>query len=173
VNGRTASPPHAAGERAGDRRRQGHIDWARLVLAGYSLGGHRVLGLAGAWPGWRLDGVRAVLALAPYVRPFLARRTLGGLVAPVMCQGGTLDVGINPWLGKPMGAYESSPPPRYYVEMQRAGHLAWTDLRRVDHATIARYGVAFLNRYVLKSSGYEVLTRRRGAVGTLRWAVES
>jgi hypothetical protein len=72
-----------------------------------------------------------------------------------------------------MGAYESSPPPRYYVEMQRAGHLAWTDPRRVDHATIARYGVAFLNRYVLKSSGYEVLTRRRGAVGTLRWAVES
>lgn len=150
---------------------QGRIDWTRLGLAGYSLGGYTMLGLGGAWPGWRLDGVKAVLALAPYVQPFLVRRTLGGLVAPVMYQGGTLDFEINPWLGKRAGAYESSPGPKYYVEMQQAGHSAWTDQRRVDPQTIGRYGVAFLNRYVLGSGGSAILTRPSGAVATLRWAV--
>jgi predicted dienelactone hydrolase len=150
-----------------------HIDWARLGLAGYSLGGYTMLGLAGGCPGWRLGGVKAVLALAPYLQPFLVRRTLGGLVAPVMYQGGTLDTDINPWLGKPMGAYESSPSPKYYVEMQGASHIAWTDMQQVDHAAITRYGVAFMNRYVLGRGGSRVLTRRSAGVARLRGAAGS
>jgi predicted dienelactone hydrolase len=106
------------------------IDWLRFGLVGHSLGGYTVLGLGGAWPNWRLDGIKAVLALSPYVHPFLVRRTLAGLDAPVMYQGGTLDFGITPALHKAMGAYDLSPMPKYYVELKRAGHFAWTDLRQ-------------------------------------------
>ena len=147
----------------------GRIDWARLGLAGYSLGGYTMLGLTGAWPSWRIGGAKAVLALAPYLQPFLVGRTLGGLTVPVMYQGGTLDTDINSWLGKPKGAYETSPAPKYYVEMQGASHIAWTDMQPVDHATIVRYSVAFLNRYVSGNSR-SVLPRRSGDVATMRWS---
>jgi pimeloyl-ACP methyl ester carboxylesterase len=80
-----------------------------------------------AWPGWKLDGVKAVLALSANVQPFLVRGTLAGLGAPVMYQGGTLDFGITPALHKAMGAYDLSPMPKYYVELKGAGHFAWTD----------------------------------------------
>jgi predicted dienelactone hydrolase len=59
------------------------IDWQRFGLIGHSLGGYTVLGLGGVWPSWKLDGVKAVLALSPYVQPFLVRRTPAGLGAPI------------------------------------------------------------------------------------------
>jgi predicted dienelactone hydrolase len=103
------------------------IDWHCFGLVGHSLGGYTVLGLDGAWPSWKLGGVKAVLALSPYVQPFLVRGTPAGLGAPVMYQGGTLDVGITPALHKAMGAYDLLPMPKYYVELKGAGHFAWTD----------------------------------------------
>jgi pimeloyl-ACP methyl ester carboxylesterase len=148
------------------------IDWQRLGLVGHSLGGYTVLGLAGAWPDWKLDGVKAVLALSPYVQPFLLRHSLAGLAAPVMYQGGTLDFGITPFLGKPMGAYDQSPSPKYYVELRRAGHLAWTDLGDVDHAAIVAYSVAFLDRYLRGATASGLLTEPTAAVATLRYATE-
>jgi pimeloyl-ACP methyl ester carboxylesterase len=78
-----------------------------------------------------------VLALSPYVQPLLVRRTLAGLDAPVMYQGGTLDFGITPALHNATGAYNLSPTPKYYVELKGADHLAWTDLRRTFHDPIA------------------------------------
>ncbi len=41
----------------------------------HSLGGYAVLALGGACVGQRLDGVQAVLALSPYLTPFIRRRT--------------------------------------------------------------------------------------------------
>ena len=49
----------------------GKIDWSKLGLMGHSLGGYTVLGLAGAWPSWRIPGVKAVVALSPWCLPFL------------------------------------------------------------------------------------------------------
>jgi predicted dienelactone hydrolase len=46
-----------------DARFRARVDWTRLGLAGHSLGGYTVLGLSGAWPSWKLPGVKAVLAL--------------------------------------------------------------------------------------------------------------
>ena len=60
------------------------VDWTRIGLVGHSLGGYTVLGLGGAWPAWRLPGIRAVLALSPYALPFVIRHDLSGLSAPVM-----------------------------------------------------------------------------------------
>ena len=44
------------------------FDWKRCGLVGHSLGGYTLLGLGGAWPSWRFDGIKAVLALSPYVQ---------------------------------------------------------------------------------------------------------
>lgn len=143
-----------------------HADWSRLGLAGHSLGGYTVLGLAGAWPGWRLGGVKAVLALSPYAQPFVARHSLGGLAAPVMYQGGTRDLGITPALLGPDGAYAQSPAPKLLLELDGAGHFAWTDLRRGAHAAITRYAVAFFDRYLRDLPAPE-LTEPRGAVARL------
>src|SRR5437879_824972 len=111
-----------------DQRFRDRADLSRLGLAGHSLGGYTVLGLAGAWPSWKLGGVKAVLALSPYGQPFVRHKTLAQLSAPVMYQGGTWDFGITPSINKSMGAYEQSPAPKYYVGFTRATHFAWTNI---------------------------------------------
>ena len=157
---------------AEDARWRGRADLQRLGLAGHSLGGYTVLGLAGAWPGWKLDGVKAVLALSPYSQPFIQHRTLGGLAAPVMYQGGTRDLGITPALRRAMGGYDQSSAPKYYVEFARAGHLAWTDIRRDAHAPIVAYSLAFMDRYVRAAPADPLLTHASAGVAALRYASE-
>jgi predicted dienelactone hydrolase len=151
---------------------QRRLDWTRLGLVGHSLGGYTVLGLGGAWPQWKLDGVKAVLALSPYSQPFVVQRTLPSLAAPVMFQGGTRDLGITPALRRPMGAYDQSPSPKYYVEIDAAGHLAWTDLQRQTHATIIAYSLAFMNRYLTGAEADPVLSHAAAGVADLRYALE-
>ena len=131
-----------------DAKWSASIDWSQLALAGHSLGGYTVLGLAGAWSSWKLPEVKAVLALSPYASPFINSHTLGALAVPVMYQGGTRDIGISPFIGKGGGAYDQTASPAYYVEFESAGHLAWTDLVPTSHSSIEYYSVAFLNRYV-------------------------
>jgi predicted dienelactone hydrolase len=143
-----------------DKRFADRLDWSRLALAGHSLGGYTVLGLSGAWPSWKLPDVRAVLALSPYVQPFLAKGTLGGLTVPVMYQGGTRDWGITPWLARTSGAYAKSPSPKYFIELKGATHFAWTDLGRLDRPAITAYSVAFLD--------YHDLDRQNAAATLLR-----
>jgi len=134
--------------RADDRFSE-RADWSRLGLAGHSLGGYTVLALGGAWPGWKLSNVKAVLALSPYTKPFLLHGTLAGLSAPVMYQGGTLDYGVTPAIHKSMGAYDKSPEPKYYVEFNRIGHFAWADIgRRKARKAIVAYSLTFMNYYV-------------------------
>jgi predicted dienelactone hydrolase len=151
---------------------QARIDWSRLGLAGHSLGGHTVLGLGGAWPGWRLSGVKAVLALSPYSQPFVAHQTLKGLSAPVMYQGGTRDPGITPAVSKPRGAYDQSPMPKYFVEFEGAGHLAWTNLPSPAHEAITACSLAFMNHYLKGAAAEATLTQAGSAIAALRYASE-
>jgi pimeloyl-ACP methyl ester carboxylesterase len=152
-----------------DPRFRERIDLARVGLVGHSLGGYTVLGLAGAWPSWRLPGVRAVLALSPYDQPYLAHRTLGGLAVPVMYQTGTLDFGIGPSLTRVAGGYDASPAPKYLVEFRGYGHFAWTNLRTDSHEPIADYSVAFLDHYVRGLPAPALLTHATSAVSQLRF----
>ena len=124
------------------------FDWAHVGLVGHSLGGYTVLGLGGAWRRWKDARVKAVLALSPYAAPFIWRKTLSGVDAPVMYQGGTRDYGITPFVNKGEGAYDQTPAPKYFVDFDGAGHFAWTNLRGTYHAAIVDYSVAFLDRYL-------------------------
>jgi predicted dienelactone hydrolase len=132
-----------------DRKWSGAIDWKRFGLAGHSLGGYTVLGLAGAWPSWKLpEKVKAVLALSPFCTPYLANHTLASLHVPVMYQGGTADFGITPFVGKSGGAYDQTSSPDYFINFQGAGHLAFTDLNPRFQVAILAYSLAFFDRYV-------------------------
>jgi predicted dienelactone hydrolase len=145
----------------------GAIDWKRFGLAGHSLGGYTVLGLAGAWPSWKMPGIKAVLALSPFCTPYLVKHTLGSIHVPVMYQGGTVDFGITPYVKKSGGAYDQTPSPAYYVDLDGAGHFAWTNLNPRFQSTIVSYSVAFFDRYV-KGDRDADLTSRLDHVDDLR-----
>jgi predicted dienelactone hydrolase len=144
-----------------DSRYGARADLARVGLVGHSLGGYTVLGLGGAWPAWRMPHVTAILALSPYVEPFLLHRTLGALDAATMLQGGSLDFGITPTLRRPQGAYDQLGMPKYFIEFEGASHFAWTDLGRTARASIVAYGVAFMERYVKGDSSADVRLRQK------------
>ena len=129
-----------------DPRFRHRVDSSRLALAGHSLGGYTVLGLGGAWPSWRLPGVRAILALSPYSLPFQRSEGLRKLAAPVMYQAGTLDPVFT--LPLELSGYAQSPAPKYFVEFGTAAHLAWTDLGVYGQDAIVDYALAFIDHYV-------------------------
>jgi predicted dienelactone hydrolase len=143
------------------------IEWSQVALAGHSLGGYTVLGLAGAWPRWKLPDVKAVLALSPYAAPFIHHGSLGNLGVPVMYQGGTRDIGISPSLRMGGGAFDITAAPSYYVEFQGAGHLAWTDLVAEYQAGVEYYSLAFLDRHVRGERTADP-SRKRDDVASLR-----
>ena len=149
------------------------VDRNRIGIAGHSLGGYTVLGLAGGWASWKDPRVKAVLALSPYCAPFLAAMRLKEVSIPVMYQGGTRDFGITPTVKKTQGAYDQSKAPKYYVELDGAGHFAWTDLNRAYVSTIDAYSVAFFDAYLKnRKEGLTKLTRagRPKAVSDVRAA---
>jgi dienelactone hydrolase len=156
-----------------DKRFQTRVDWSRLGLAGHSLGGYTVLGLCGAWPSWKLSGVKAVLALSPYSQPFIVHKRLADLSVPVMYQGGTWDYGATPWMDKSRLSYEQSPAPKYYVEFKKAGHLAWTSIGRTSlRGDIIAYSLAFMNHYVKGEPAVRLLTQTSHGVSRFSCATE-
>jgi len=135
------------------------IDPRTIGLAGHSLGGYTVVGMAGGWQSWLDPRIGAVLAFSPYIKPFQEKNTLHNVHVPLMYQGGTLDLGITPSLKGPNGAYAAANPPVYLVELRAAAHFAWTNcgeehttescLARVtNERLIAQYGIAFFNRHL-------------------------
>jgi predicted dienelactone hydrolase len=136
------------------------IDWSRIGLMGHSLGGYTVLGLSGGWPSWRLDGIKATLALSPYCQPFLARGDLRHLHVPTMYQGGTRDFGVTPFVKKPGGCFEKTEAPAYFVEFTRAGHLAWTDFKKDYQESVTAYSIAFFDEFLAGESGTDLMKRR-------------
>ena len=146
------------------------FDWNELGLIGHSLGGYTVLGLSGAWPSWKDPRVKAVVGLSPFSTPFLTRGQLGDLGIPAMYQGGTLDMGITPFVAKADGVYDQTRPPKYYIELDGAGHMAWTDLRSTYHAAILDYTVAFFDRYLKGKPFPEALNVPHDVVSAVRIA---
>lgn len=129
------------------------IDWTKLALAGHSLGGYTVLGLAGAWPEWKLAGVKAVIALSPYSNPYIENSTLAKIDVPVMYQSGTRDKWINTYVKRESGAFSQTSSPAVYIELDNANHFAWTNLNKdtSERDLISHYCIEFLNKYILGS----------------------
>lgn len=145
------------------------IDWSKVALAGHSLGGYTVLGLAGAWPTWKLPGVKAVIAMSPYCQPYLAGGNLSSLGIPVMYQGGTRDFGITPCVKKESGAFSTTGSPAYFVEFDKIGHLGWTTFNHDSNSQqlISHYCLAFLDRY-LKGNESALINTKLAGVSDLR-----
>lgn len=147
-----------------DEAFRGAADASRVALAGHSLGGYTVLGLAGAWPSWTLAGTKAVLAMAPYSSPYSRTDGLRGLRIPVMYQAGADDLVFTPPLTGSGGGYAQSPSPKFYVEIAGAGHFAWTDERLAGRDAIVGYALAFLDRYVKGAPASALLREKGGGV---------
>jgi len=124
---------------------QDAIDPDRIALMGHSLGGHPALGLAGGWDRWRDPRFKCVLALSPYIGPFVVQDRMGAIAVPVMYQTGTRDIGIGPVLLK-RGGYDKTKSRKYLLELKGAGHFAWTELNPTFQKTIADYAIAFFDR---------------------------
>jgi predicted dienelactone hydrolase len=124
------------------------LDWKHVGLAGHSLGGYTVLGLAGGWPSWTDHRVKAVLALSPYSAPFMEHHTLALISIPVMYQGGTRDYDITPFVKRAGGSFDQTPRPKFYIELDGAGHLAWTNATSRYHDAVDAYSIAFFDAYL-------------------------
>lgn len=137
------------------------VNPSRIGLVGHSLGGYTALGASGAWTSWSDSRVKAALLLSPYSSPFLSSNTLAGIQVPTMYQGGTLDLGVTPYVKKVGGVYDSSPSPKYFMELKKAAHFAWTNAICGNETKIAKcvakssnarlilsYGIGFLDEYV-------------------------
>lgn len=137
------------------------VDPKRVGIVGHSLGGYTALGLAGAWSSWKDRRIKAVLALSPYVGPYVVKGDLQHMDIPVMYQGGTRDFGVTPTVKRANGAYDLSSAPKYYVEFDGAGHFAWTNLNTRYQELINSYSIAFFDRYLKgdeKSDSLSTLT---------------
>ena len=159
-------------DQASKDRRFANLDWQRIGLAGHSLGGYTVLGLAGGWPSWFDHRVKAVLALSPYSAPFMEAHTLGGVSVPVMYQGGTRDFGITPFVRRSGGSFDQSARPKFYVELDGARHLAWTDANVRFHDIVDAYSVAFFDTYLKGKPFPRSLLEKGKSVSDIRAEIE-
>jgi uncharacterized protein (TIGR03437 family) len=137
------------------------IDPSKIGGMGHSLGGYTILGLAGGWHSWIDPRIKAAVLLSPYSQPFLAHNTLGGVGIPVQYQGGTLDIGVTPWIQKNSGAYDTTPPTKFFLNLRAAGHFVWSNVTCSSAGTVAdclktstnaklinSYAFAFLDHYL-------------------------
>jgi predicted dienelactone hydrolase len=129
------------------------IDPARVALVGHSLGGYTVLGLAGAWPDWKMDAIAAVVALAPFSQPLGSDGSRPEIGVPVLFQVGSEDkVRMIPATfpastpaDEALRIFTATPAPACIVDYQGAGHFAWTDLKPEFHGVTAAAVIAFLD----------------------------
>ena len=157
-----------------DKRYAPKLDFSRLGYLGHSLGGYTVMGLAGAWPSWvSAPKPRAVLAMSPYIQPYLASSTLGRVDVPVMLQGGTQDLGITPSLTRQGGAYDMLQAPKYLVVFTGARHLSWGNAGSARiHDVIVGSAIAFLDHYVRGRSAAASLTTVGAGVASMQFESE-
>lgn len=136
-----------------DPQRQHEQDFSRIVLAGQGLGGYIVLGMAGARPewaeGWNNQGIRAVLAFTPYVRPYNAlENAWQSIRLPVMLQSGPFDRDIKQMTEPEKGAYARIAKEKYFVAFRDADPKDWQTLTGKQGDGILRYTLAFLDYYL-------------------------
>jgi predicted dienelactone hydrolase len=122
------------------------IDFDRVGFVGHSLGGYTALGVAGAWPNWRIPEIRAVVAAAPWVSPYMDRDPFKNILIPIMYQVAADDPGFTPKVVDPeKGAFARMGTAAYLVSFDKARHLSWTTQDATAHPLIIRYTQAFFD----------------------------
>lgn len=140
-----------------------YIDQNNIGLMGHSLGGYTVLGMAGAWKSWMDNRVKAVIALTPYVPPYLTQGNLKQIKIPIMYQIGTKDWLTPSWMVK--SAYQATGGTKYAVEFKDDGHISWMDLGKKDsRPQIIAYTTAFFDQY-LKGKNSALLSTEKPPEG--------
>ncbi len=129
-----------------DPQYKGFIDENRIGIAGHSLGGYTALGMAGGWPSWAEGRFKAVLAMSPYVGPYLAHKTIQDIDVPVFYMGGTRDMPATPIVKNK--AWHQTGAPKYYLEIEGAGHSSFSQRDARFHGLISRQALAFFDRYL-------------------------
>lgn len=141
------------------------IDWSKIAVVGHSLGGYTALGVGGGWPSWKLNGIKAIVALSPYSVPFSSRGLLSRLQVPVMYQTGTKDIGIKWMIVGGKGAFAQTSSPAELVDITGASHFTWTNLNKQAELEqlIEYYTISFLDKYVKGDIAAQPEVTRAGA----------
>jgi hypothetical protein len=119
---------------------------------------------------------------SPYAEPYLVNSDIGKIHVPLMYQGGTTDLMVTPAVKRPGGAYDSSNPPKYFLEIQKAGHMAWSNTVCKGYSTVSvclasddmarvidAYGIAFFDRYLKSRQRPVVLTQKDPSLSEYRY----
>jgi predicted dienelactone hydrolase len=139
----------------------GLIDTTRVALVGHSLGGYTVLALAGAWPSWKMDGIAAVVALAPFSQPFMRGGKPSEIEVPVLFQVGSED-GLTPEeVTRPI--FAASGAPACIISYPGADHFDWTDQQPAFHDVTAAVVAAFLDEIFAGGTATEAVLAAPGA----------
>ena len=80
----------------------------------------------------RDERIRAALILSPYSLPYVDGSVLSEVRVPVMLQGGTRDWALTPFLP---AVYEKLRVPKYFLILNDASHLEWTNLISLGRST--------------------------------------
>lgn len=110
------------------------LDPQQVGAMGHSLGGYTVLGLIGGWESWHEKRIKAAVVLSPYSMPYTrsGKDNVQAIRTPIMCQGGTLDFGITPFI-TPL--YNKLSAPKYFLTLKNETHFGWTNLVSLTQTT--------------------------------------
>jgi len=147
---------------------QGHVDEDHIGGMGHSLGGYTMLGLAGGWKSWKEPRIKTAVLFSPYAMPYDVNGQLDQVTIPVMLQGGTLDLGITPFLPP---VYKKLAGPKAYLVLKNETHFGWTNLIGLGKTTtetvaagnaelMVRYTLAFFDQHLLGADQSKILSAK-------------
>ncbi|HZN32459.1 MAG TPA: alpha/beta fold hydrolase [Pirellulaceae bacterium] len=149
---------------------------------GHSLGGYTVLGLAGGWKAWHEPRIKATVALSPYSLPYVksGKDNVKAINIPIMFQGGTLDIGVTPFL-PPL--YDQLAAPKYLLTLKNENHFGWTNFASFTKTTtdtvqqgnpqlITDYTVAFFDHHLRRLPAAELLTKENERLEAFKYAAK-
>ncbi len=159
-----------------DETWKGHLDEQRIGGLGHSLGGYTLLGMAGGWKSWREPRLKTVVLLSPYAQPFPIHGELEKVTIPVMLQGGTLDLGITPFLGP---VYRKLGGPKCFLIFEKETHIGWTNFIALGKTTseaiadgngelMNRFTTAFFDQYLWGSDRSKILEAKEPRLSSIQ-----